>query len=110
MCIRSGTTASFRAFLAPRAQAPLATDPANPTLPPMITATEIADTMNSLLRLPKKRKMEIAERLWLSVADDRTARVPAAHKKIVATRLADYRTGKSVPAPHAAFVGKLRAK
>ena len=51
------------------------------------------DTMDSLLRLSKKRKMEIAERLWLSVADERTVRVPAAHKKIVASRLADYQAG-----------------
>lgn len=68
------------------------------------------DTMDALLRLPKKRKMEIAERLWLSVADERTARVPAAHKKIVATRLADYRSGKSVPIPHADLMRTLRAK
>jgi hypothetical protein len=76
----------------------------------MRSATETADTMVSLLRLPKKRKMEIAERLWLSATDERTARVPAAHKKIVATRLSDYRSGKSVPTPHAEFMEKLRAK
>lgn len=66
--------------------------------------------MDSLLRLPKKRKMEIAERLWLSVTDDRTASVPAAHKKVIAIRLADYRRGKSVPVPHAELMRKLRAK
>lgn len=76
----------------------------------MSTATETADTMASLLRLPKKRKMEIAERLWLSVADERTAPVPAAHKKIVSSRLADYRSGKSIPVPHADLMRKLRAK
>ena len=76
----------------------------------MSTATEIADTMASLLRLPKKRKMEIAERLWISVADERTVRVPVAHKQTVATRLADYRSGKSVPIPHAELMRKLRAK
>ena len=68
------------------------------------------DTMASLLRLPKKRKMEIAERLWLSVADDRTARVPAVHKELVASRLADYRAGKSTPVSHAELMRKLRAK
>jgi putative addiction module component (TIGR02574 family) len=68
------------------------------------------DTMDALLRLPKKRKMEIAERLWLSVADERAARVPAGHKKIVASRLADYRAGKSVPVPHDELMCKLRAK
>lgn len=74
----------------------------------MSTATETADTMASLLRLPKKRKMEIAERLWLSTTDERTAPVPAAHKKIAASRLADYRSGKSVPIPHAELMRKLR--
>jgi len=76
----------------------------------MSTVTETGDPIASLLRLPKKRKMEIAERLWLSVADERTARVPADHKKIVATRLADYRSGKSVPIPHADLMRKLRTK
>lgn len=76
----------------------------------MSTVTETGDPMASLLRLPKKRKMEIAERLWLSVADERTARVPAAHQKTVAARRADYRSGKSVPIPHADLMRKLRAK
>ena len=90
--------------------APLAINSTAPTIPHMSTATETADTMASLLRLPKKRKMEIAERLWLSVTDERTARVPAVHKQIVSTRLADYRSGKTVPIPHAEFMRKLRAK
>ena len=67
-------------------------------------------TIDSLLRLPKKRKMEIAERLWLSAVDERTAAVPAAHKKIIAARLADYRAGKSIPVPHAELMRQLRAK
>ena len=74
----------------------------------MSSLTETAETMASLLRLPKKRKMEIAERLWLSATDERTAPVPAAHKKIVATRFADYRAGKSVPIPHTELMRKLR--
>jgi putative addiction module component (TIGR02574 family) len=76
----------------------------------MRTVPEPAGTMASLLRLPKKRKMEIAERLWLSAIDERTTPVPAAHKKTVTTRLADYRSGKSVPVPHAELMRKLRAK
>ena len=76
----------------------------------MSTVTETADTIDSLLRLPKKRKMEIAQRLWLSVADERTAPVPAVHKKIIATRLADYQAGQSVPIPHSELMRKLRAK
>ncbi len=76
----------------------------------MSSVTETADTMASFLRLPKKRKMEIAERLWLSATDERTAPVPAAHKQIVATRLADYRSAKSIPVPHADLMRKLRGR
>jgi Putative addiction module component len=68
------------------------------------------DTMDALMRLPKKRKMEIAQSLWLSAADERTAPVPAIHKKTIATRLADYQAGQSVPIPHAELMRKLRAK
>ena len=76
----------------------------------MSTVTKIADTMDSLLCLPKRRKMEIAERLRLSATDEGTARVPSDHKKIVSTRLADYRSGKSVPVSHAELMRKLRAR
>lgn len=37
--------------------------------------------IDSLLRLPRKRKMEIAERLWLSAVDERTAPFPPPIKK-----------------------------
>lgn len=65
-------------------------------------------TIDTLLRLPKKRKLEIAERLWLSVTDERTTRVPADHKRVVATRLADYRSGKPIPVSHDKLMRKLR--
>lgn len=68
------------------------------------------DTMDSLLRLPKKRKIEIAERLWLSAFDERTAPVPAAHKQVIKTRLADYHAGKSAPIPHTELMRQLRSK
>ena len=67
-------------------------------------------SIDQLLRLPPKRKLEIAERLWLSAIDERTAPVPAEHKKTVAARLADYRSGKSKPIPHAELMRGLRAK
>jgi len=66
--------------------------------------------IDQLLRLPRKRKMEIAERLWLSAADEKTAPVPVEHKKIVTERLGAYRAGKSKPLPHAELMRKLRAK
>lgn len=47
-----------------------------------------------LLRLPKKRRLEIAERLWASVADQEKMPVPAAHRAILDQRLAAYRYGK----------------
>ncbi len=66
--------------------------------------------MDSLLKLPKKRRMEIAERLWLSAADEQNASVPASHKKTVAARLAAYQAGKSKPVAHETMMGKLRAR
>ncbi len=63
-----------------------------------------------LLRLPKKERMEVAERLWLSVADEQRMPVPAAHKKIIDQRLEDYQAGKSVPIPHAEMMKRLRSE
>lgn len=67
-------------------------------------------SIDSLLKLPKKRRMEIAERLWLSTADEQSAPVPAAHKKTVATRLAAYKAGQSKPVAHEDMMRKLRAR
>ena len=63
-----------------------------------------------LLRLPKKERMEVAERLWLSVADEQRMPVPVNHKKVIAERLEDYQAGKSVPVPHAKMMKLLRLK
>lgn len=52
----------------------------------------------------------LAEHPLLSLEDELTATVPAAHKEIIASRLADYRAGKSIPVPHADLMQKLRAK
>lgn len=63
-----------------------------------------------LLRLPKKERMEVAERLWLSVADEQRMPIPVHHKKVIAQRLKDYKTGKSIPVSHAEMMKKLRSK
>ena len=63
-----------------------------------------------LLRLPKNERMAVAEKLWLSVADEKEMAVPVEHKAIIARRLADYKSGKSVPIPHAEMMQRLRAK
>ena len=63
----------------------------------------------ALLRLPKKRRMEIAEQLWLSVADEEKMPVPAAHRAVLDKRLADYRSGKSKVITHAELMRRLRA-
>jgi len=66
-------------------------------------------TLPELLRLPKKRRMEIAERLWLSVADEEKMPVPPAHRSILDERLASYRAGKSKVITHAELMRRLRA-
>jgi putative addiction module component (TIGR02574 family) len=66
-------------------------------------------SVSSLLRLPKRKRLEIAESLWLSVADEEKMRVPAAHKRILDARLADYRSGESVPILHQELMRRLRA-
>ncbi|CAN5721386.1 hypothetical protein BH09VER1_BH09VER1_34810 [soil metagenome] len=63
-----------------------------------------------LLRLSNKERMEVAERLWLSVANEQRMPVPADHKKVIAQRLKAYKSGKSVPAPHAEMMKRLRSK
>ncbi len=68
-------------------------------------ATEV---FSSLLALPKRKRLEIAERLWLSVADEREMPVPQDHKKVIAGRLARYRSGKSKPISHEELMGRLR--
>ena len=62
-----------------------------------------------LLRLPKKRRLEIAEQLWLSVADEEKMPVPASHRAVLDKRLASYRAGKSKVITHAELMRRLRA-
>ena len=70
----------------------------------MITA------IDTLLKLPKNDRMEVAETLWLSVADEETLPVPPEHKRIIDERLERYRNGQSEPIPHAEMMQRLRRK
>jgi putative addiction module component (TIGR02574 family) len=63
--------------------------------------------ISSLLRLPKRRRLEIAESLWLSVADEEKMPVPASHKKVLDIRLSDYRAGRSRPIPHEELMRRM---
>jgi putative addiction module component (TIGR02574 family) len=60
-----------------------------------------------LLRLPKRTRLEIAERLWLSAADEATMPVPVAHKRVLKKRLADYKAGASKPISHAELMRRV---
>jgi len=65
--------------------------------------------LSRLLKLPPRQRLEIAERLWVSVADEAQMPVPAAHKRIVAKRLADYRSGKTKAISHAELMQRVRS-
>ena len=66
-------------------------------------------SVSALLGLPKRQRLEIAERLWLSAADETSLAVPAGHKRVLDERLANYRAGKSKPVPHEELMRRLRA-
>ena len=66
-------------------------------------------TLPELLRLPKKRSMEIAERLWASVAEEEKMPVPAEHRAVIDQRVASYRAGKSKPISVAELMRRVRA-
>lgn len=66
-------------------------------------------SVSSLLKLPKRRRLEIAESLWLSVADEEGMPVPEGHKEILNARLADYRSGKSKPVSHEELMRRLQS-
>lgn len=69
----------------------------------------MSPAVSDLLRLPKRRRMQIAESLWLSVADEQTLTVPVAHRKILDARLAAYRAGQTRPLLHGELMRRLRA-
>lgn len=66
-------------------------------------------TLPELLRLPKKRRLEIAERLWASVENESDTPLPAEHRTILDKRLAAYRSGKSKPISMAELMRRVRA-
>jgi len=68
------------------------------------------ETISSLMRLPARKRLAIAERLWLSVADEAKMPVPAAHKRVLRQRLADYRSGKTKAISHDELMRRLRTK
>lgn len=61
-----------------------------------------------LLLLPKRSRLALAERLWLSVADESKMEVPADHKRILNKRLADFKSGKSKPISHEELMRRVR--
>ncbi len=67
-----------------------------------------SSSVSSLLRLPKRKRLEIAETLWLSVADEEKMPVPESHKKVLDARLANYRAGKSKVISHDELMRRLR--
>jgi putative addiction module component (TIGR02574 family) len=69
----------------------------------------LSQSVASLLRLPKRKRLEIAESLWLSVADEEQMPMPESHKKVLDGRLADYRSGKSEPVSHGELMRLLGA-
>jgi len=68
-----------------------------------------SSTIVSLLRLPKKKRMQIAERLWLSVADEAAMPVPAAHKTVIRQCTADYRSGRAKVITHEELLRRVRS-
>lgn len=63
---------------------------------------------DALFSLSKQARLALAERLWLSVADERTLEVPAEHKSVLKARLADYKAGKSKPISHEELMRRVR--
>ena len=82
-------------------------DPALNTRLPTIFAMP-SQTVSSLLRLPRRKRLEIAERLWLSAANEKEMPVPESHKKILEARLGALRSGKSKPISHEELMRRLR--
>jgi putative addiction module component (TIGR02574 family) len=61
-----------------------------------------------IFRLPKKKRLELAERLWLSVADESSMPVPEPHKRILKQRLADFKAGHIKTISHDELMRRVR--
>lgn len=68
-----------------------------------------AQAISKLMRLPVRQRLAIAERLWLSVADEEKMAVPEDHKRILRKRLADYRAGRSKAISHQQMMRRLQS-
>lgn len=67
------------------------------------------ETVSKLKRLPARRRLAIAEELWLSVADEESMEVPADHGRTVRKRLADYRAGREKTISHKELMRRLKS-
>lgn len=68
----------------------------------------IPTAIAELLELPRRKRLELAELLWLSVADESSMPVPADHKRILDQRIADYKSGKAKTISHAELMRRIR--
>ena len=66
-------------------------------------------TISKLMRLPARERLALAERLWLSVADEQRMPVSDDHKRILRKRMADYRAGRTKAITHDELMQRLRA-
>jgi len=66
-------------------------------------------TISKLMRLPVRERLALAERLWLSVADEQRMPVPDEHKHILRKRMTGYRAGRTKAIPHDELMRRLRA-
>jgi putative addiction module component (TIGR02574 family) len=53
--------------------------------------------------------MALAERLWLSVADEERMPIPDEHKRVLRERMADYLAGRSKTISHGELLRRLRS-
>ena len=67
-----------------------------------------SEHLAKLMRLPARQRLAIAEKLWLSVADEEKMPVPEAHRRVLRKRLADYRSGRSSVVSHEEMMRRLR--
>jgi putative addiction module component (TIGR02574 family) len=65
--------------------------------------------LKDLRHLPKRERLEIAETLWPSVADEASMPVPVSHQRVLEKRLEDYKSGFSQPIPHAELMRRVRS-
>ncbi len=65
--------------------------------------------LSLLLKLPSKKRMELAEQLWLSVAEDASLPVTPEHARTIRSRLANYRAGNAKVVSHDELMKRVRS-